>query len=241
MRIFTPLEEFKIREVLTINVLNVWELSIKEIEVIEWLILLIIMSNKRIYNNKIYNNGILIYKMIEVNILKNINLYKEKTGIIVLTVMIYILIGNILGLIPWSSIITLDILVNWIISMSIIIWITYISIRQNKQKSKYIIIIKNIPLLISVMMTLIEIISYMSRSVSLTIRLSSNILGSLVLVKLICSIINLIVETNWSSLISIILVITICIYILEIIVAFVQSYIYSILTTIYLESTVSLH
>lgn len=46
----------------------------------------------------------------------------------------------------------------------------------HKNCSKYIIIIKNIPLLISVMRTLIEIIYYISRSVILTIRLSSNII-----------------------------------------------------------------
>ncbi len=188
----------------------------------------------------------MIYKIIKENVLNTLGIYKNLNSIIIIGIMIYICVSNIIGLLPLTLVLTLDILMNWIISITILCYITRICIRQNKKNSIYIIYVPNIPYLLIIMMGIIECISYISRCISLTIRLSANILGSLVMVKLISCmlwllLVNLYLILSFNSFTSFIFSIMASVYILELFVCFIQSFIFSLLSSVYLLDTIYLN
>ena len=239
----SPLEDLKSRELLEINIWNMIKINITETQLLIITLIIIIKILKEIVLSKnVIRNSyiiwIIIYGIIKDNILNSLGLLRNKNSIIILSIMVYICLSNIIGLLPSTVVLTLDLLMNWLISLSVLLFITIISIRQNRENSIYLILIPNIPIFLIIMMGFIEIISYLSRCISLTIRLSANILGSLVMVKLISCMIWLFFINNLFILLIFIFFITFFVYILELFVCFIQSYIFSLLSSVYLLDSI---
>ncbi len=242
MNSLSPLEDLRVLEL---------KEDLTETLLLLWLIITIIDKYDYILicENELLGNWIkleMIYKIIKENVLNTLGIYKNLNSIIIIGIMIYICVSNIIGLLPLTLVLTLDILMNWIISITILCYITRICIRQNKKNSIYIIYVPNIPYLLIIMMGIIECISYISRCISLTIRLSANILGSLVMVKLISCmlwllLVNLYLILSFNSFTSFIFSIMASVYILELFVCFIQSFIFSLLSSVYLLDTIYLN
>lgn len=186
---------------------------------------------------------------------------KKKYIPILYTLFLFILINNILGLIPYSFTTTSHIIINITMSLSIIIGITIIGFKKHSFKffklfipsglsngpTKYII-----PLIF-----LIEFISYLSRIISLSVRLTANMLSGHILLNLISSysfkliflfplfstieLNNLFVILSYTNLFLIPILILIPFILLELGIAFIQSYVFTVLTSAYIKDIVQLH
>lgn len=239
----SPLEQFKIVPYIRIYN-NYYDFTISNYTF--FLILSIIISIYFIYNrNNIISNkkekiGELIYIKIE-EIIKDM-IGKTKYIPIIYSIFIMILINNIIGLIPYSFTITSHIIYTIYMSITIIIGITILGIRKHKWKfinlfvpsglsnsssTKYII-----PLIF-----IIEIISYLSRIISLSVRLTANMISGHLLLHII---------TNFGIHLSIFLFfipifLLFPIYILEFAVCLIQSYVFTILFVSYIKDVEYLH
>ena len=207
------------------------------------IILLIITINKRqkILPNR---NTIIISKIFEItNNLTNEHINKKQLTYnpLIYTIFTIFTTINIMGLLPYVFTTTSHIIITFSLSLTIIIKTTIRAILTHKTKFFRILTPHSAPLILTPFLVLIETTRYITRAVSLGVRLAANIsAGHLLLAILSNFALNTILTNNY--LLRIIPITALfLIRLLEIIVALIQAYVFTLLTTIYLSDTIKLH
>ena len=163
----------------------------------------------------------------------------------VFTLFIFILVANMLGMFPyfpapgWHSFtITSHIIVTAALAMSV--WLTVLVYGLFKHGFKFfkLFVPSGVPLYILPFVTLIEIISFISRPVSHSVRLFANMLAGHILLKVFAGFIVMLAGALGAAgyLVGILpFAMTLALTALEFLVAFLQAYVFAILTCIYLS------
>lgn len=173
------------------------------------------------------------------------NLIKEQTGSkgleyfgFIFSLFIFILFSNVLGLFPFGFTVTSHILVTFTLSFSVIVGLTIIGFREQKVKFLNLFIPKDVSKIMVPLLVIIEVVSYISRAFSLAIRLFANLMSGHTLLNILSTfVIKLFNKNFFFGIIPFIVVLGICF--LEICLAFLQAYVFMVLTCIYLND--SLH
>ena len=163
---------------------------------------------------------------------------------IVFTVFFYVLISNLLGLIPFSFATTAQLVIAFGLSFSLFIGVTLIGVQKHKLHFLSFFLPSGAPIALAPLLVVIELISYVFRPISLGVRLFANITAGHSLLAIIAgfSWTMLGVQTLGMTLLAIIPVIVIlAIFGLEIAVAFLQAYVFAVLLCIYLKDAIELH
>ena len=246
----SPLEQFLIKPVVRIS--NQWvDFTITNSTIYTIIAIIIIIG---LYNININTNYILKNRwgsIIETIYLKIEEIGKEmipgeyKRYIpLIISIFMFILINNVIGLIPYSFTTTAHIIFTLTMSLTIMIGVTIIGITKHKFKFINLFIpqglnegfIKFIIPLIFV----IEILSYLIRVISLSVRLTANLMSGHTLLKIIANF-GLKYSLSFPILLIIPIFLLCAIYILEIGVAIIQAYVFALLTTTYIKDTELLH
>lgn len=211
----SPLEQFKLKGIYRYNTGYV-DLSITNSTIMTLLGVISIIGIRRIREE--------INKKIE-------EINKEtigKTKYIPLTETIigYVTINNIIGLIPYSYTTTSQIITNITMSMAIIIGITIIGIKEQKIIELFTPV--GVNRIIKPIITIIEIISYVSRIISLSVRLTANMISGHIMLNLITTYGHKINSTVTT-------IIIIPFIILETFIGIIQGYVFTILTSTYIK------
>jgi len=189
--------------------------------------------------------------VVELLYLALLNLIKENIGAkgikyfpFIFIIFIFILFTNLLGMIPYSFTVTSHIVVTFTLSLSIFIGVTLIGLKIHGLHFFSFFVPQGAPKLLLPLLVVIEVISYTARAFSLAIRLFANMMSGHTLLKIIASFGWTLITMGGIALpllsvipIALILAITG----LEIGIAFLQAYVFTILTCIYLNDTIHLH
>lgn len=147
-------------------------------------------------------------------------------------------------MIPYSFTVTSHIVVTFTLSLSIFIGVTLIGLKIHGLHFFSFFVPQGAPKLLLPLLVVIEAISYTARAFSLAIRLFANMMSGHTLLKIIASFGWTLITMGGIALpllsvipIALILAITG----LEIGIAFLQAYVFTILTCIYLNDTIHLH
>lgn len=152
---------------------------------------------------------------------------------IFLTLWFLVLFANIIGMIPYSNTITAQIFLVFSLSLPTFIGINIIGITRHKGNLFYLILPAGAPIGLIPLIAILELISYLIRTLSLTIRLAANMIAGHVLIKiLIYSLLGSL------PLFSIILL---PILLLELVVAFLQGYVFLTLVISYFQDILVPH
>jgi ATP synthase subunit 6 len=162
----------------------------------------------------------------------------------ILSLFFFILLLNLIGLIPYSISVTSHCFITFGFSFSVFVGATFIAIQKHKLKILQILIPVNASVVIAVFLILIELVSYFSRPFSLGLRLFINIMTGHCLLKVIVGFSweLLLISGVYGPLLHFIPVIAlILLIVLEIMVAVIQTYVFIVLTCIYLNDSINLH
>lgn len=162
----------------------------------------------------------------------------------IFTVFIVVLMGNVLGLIPYSFTYTSHIIVTFALAFVIFMMVTIFGIINNGFKFFSLFVPPGVPLPLLVLIVPIEILSFLIRPVTLSVRLFANMVAGHILLKVFAGFgASLLIALGGAGLaIGIVpMLFNVAIYGLELLVAFLQAYIFAILSAIYLKDTVDLH
>jgi F-type H+-transporting ATPase subunit a len=155
----------------------------------------------------------------------------------VFTLFLFILLGNVLGLLPYSFTYTSHIIVNATIAVFIFIAITIIGFARHGLHYFSLFLPKGTPMAVAPFLIPLEILGYFIRPVSLSLRLFANMLAGHILLKVLAGFI-----ISMGLIAGIVpFVAVIGVTLLEIMVALIQAYVFAILTCIYLNDAVHLH
>ena len=155
----------------------------------------------------------------------------------IFSLFVFVLMCNMIGMVPYSFTVTSHIIVTMVLALFIFIAVTVIGFFKHGFKYLSIFVPKGVPVILLPLITIIEIISYLSRPVSLSVRLFANMMAGHTMLKVFGGfVISLGLLGGWLPLSF-----SVALTGLEILVAFLQAYVFAILTCIYLNDALNLH
>jgi F-type H+-transporting ATPase subunit a len=162
----------------------------------------------------------------------------------IFTLFFFVLMGNLLGLLPFAFTYTSHIAVTAALALMVIVFVTIVAIRENGHHffTEYFFP-PGAPKLLAPLIIPVEIISYLSRPVSLSIRLFANMVAGHVMFEVFATFILMLSAAGVLGTVGAIgpLAINVLLVGFELLVAFLQAYVFAILTCIYLHDAVHLH
>ena len=155
----------------------------------------------------------------------------------IFSLFVFVLLCNMVGMLPYSFTVTSHIIVTLIMALFIFFAVTIIGFLKHGFKYLSIFVPSGVPVVLLPLITVIEIISYLSRPVSLSVRLFANMMAGHTMLKVFGGfVISLGLLGGWLPLSF-----SVALTGLEILVAFLQAYVFAILTCIYLNDALNLH
>tara|TARA_B100000446_G_C10387477_1_gene282568 strand:- start:74 stop:703 length:630 start_codon:yes stop_codon:yes gene_type:complete len=198
--------------------------------------LILSIKNKKVIPNRFQIISELLYEFIANMINDNIGHKGKKFFPFIFTLFTFILFGNLLGMLPYSFTFTSHIIVTFVLAMFIFLFITLIGIFMHGFKFFSLFVPKGAPMLMLPLMIPIEIISYLSRPISLSVRLFANMMAGHTMLKIFA---GFIVPLGIFGIAP--LMVDVALTALEVLIAFLQAYVFTILTCIYLNESINLH
>ena len=155
----------------------------------------------------------------------------------IFSLFIFVLFCNMVGMLPYSFTVTSHIIVTLAFAMFIFIGVTILGFVIHGFKYLKIFVPSGVPVVLLPIIMVIEIISYLSRPVSLSVRLFANMMAGHTMMKVFGGfVVSLGIVGGWLPLSF-----SVALTGLEILVAFLQAYVFAILTCIYLNDALNLH
>ena len=154
----------------------------------------------------------------------------------VFTVFMFVLFGNLLGMVPYSFTFTSHIVVTFALAFIIFVGVTILGFVKHGFHFFSFFVPPGTPLPMYPLLIPIEVISYLSRPISLSVRLFANMLAGHTLLKVIAGFV-------WALGVFGILPLAFVVALtgLEILIACLQAYVFTILTCLYINDALHLH
>ena len=161
----------------------------------------------------------------------------------IFTLFFFILLGNLLGLLPFSFTYTSHIAVTFALALMVIVLVTLVALRIHGLHFFTYFFPTGAPKLLAPLIIPVEIISYLSRPVSLSIRLFANMVAGHVMFEVFATFIVMLSGIGALGVLAAAgpLALNVLLMGFELLVAFLQAYVFAILTCIYLHDAVHLH
>jgi F-type H+-transporting ATPase subunit a len=147
----------------------------------------------------------------------------------IMCLFLFIAFANMLGLLPKAFTVTSHIAVTGVLALAVFISVTVIGFVKNGTHFLGLFWVTSAPLVLRPILAVIEVISYFVRPVSHSIRLAGNMMAGHAVIKVFAGFAALALVSPIS-----ILAVT-AMYGLEVLVAFIQAYVFTILTCVYLK------
>ena len=257
MLILSPLEQFQILSLITINIYD-FDLSFTNALLINIIILtgfgIVLYCNSSIKNNTktisffLYPNNWqalieFIYIVISQLVFDLITSNNKKYFPFIVVLFLFILFNNLIGLIPYSFTITSHLVITFALSFSIFIGINIISFKRHNIAMFSLFLPANTTFFLALLLVPIEFISYVAKPISLGVRLFINLMAGHTLLKVIVGFAwnMVLLESIYSISFIIPIIILILLMGLEFSVALIQTYVFITLTCIYINESEVLH
>ena len=155
----------------------------------------------------------------------------------IFTIFMFILVLNLLGLLPYSFTVTSHIIVTFALAAVVFVGVTIIGFIRNGAGFLRLFVPSGVPWWLLPIIVVIELISYLIRPISHSVRLFANMMaGHTVLAVFGGFVVALGILAGWMPLAFIVAMIG-----LELIIAILQAYVFAILTCIYLNDAFHVH
>ncbi|WP_166417246.1 F0F1 ATP synthase subunit A [Cochlodiniinecator piscidefendens] len=148
----------------------------------------------------------------------------------IMTLFMFIVFANFLGLLPFSFTTTSHIAVTAILAMLVFLTVTIVGFVKNGTAFLGLFWVSSAPLALRPVLAIIELISYFVRPVSHSIRLAGNVMAGHAVIKVFAGFAGALGMFAFLPIFAITAV-----YALEVLVAFIQAYVFTILTCVYLK------
>jgi len=149
----------------------------------------------------------------------------------VLTLFVFILFANVLGLVPYAFTVTSHIIITLALALTVFIGATIIGFIRNGAGYLKLFVPSGVPVLLLPLVVVIEIVSYFIRPMSLSIRLFANMMAGHMMLKVMAGFVVMLgVTAGWLPLAAMVGLMG-----LELLVAALQAYVFALLTCMYLS------
>jgi F-type H+-transporting ATPase subunit a len=249
----SPLEQFEVTNILSLQfpIFGYFTLTLTNLALYSIIILILTLGLHFLGNNE---NKLIpskwslvlesIYATLSGIVKDQIGSHNERYFPFIYSLFFFILIANLIGNIPYNYTITTSIIVSIGTSVTIFIGVTLLGLITKKITFFSHFVPEGCPLALAPLLSLIELISYTARAFSLGIRLFANLVGGHSLLKILSTFLLKFFKSE-NLFISIIAVVPFSIFcalsLLELAVSFIQSYVFTVLTSSYIKEALESH
>ncbi len=197
-------------------------------------------SGAKIVPGRLQSAAEMLYEFIAGMVRENVGDEGKKYFPFFFTLFMFVLFGNLAGLIPGAFTFTSHIVVTFTMALIIFVTITLIGIARHGTHFLSLFFPSGAPLATAPILIPIEVISYMSRPISLSVRLFANMTVGHIIVKIFA---GFVISLGAFFVIPGVVPFSVLVGImaLEFFVAALQAYIFTILACIYLHDAIHLH
>jgi F-type H+-transporting ATPase subunit a len=158
----------------------------------------------------------------------------------VFTLFMFVLFANLIGLIPFSFTVTSQLIVTAILALTVFLIVVIYGLWKNGWHFVTLFVPKGVPVYFLPMIVPIEVLSFLSRPVSHSVRLFANMLAGHITLQVFAAFIIMLAGAGVLGVFgaTIPFIMVVLLFALELLVAFVQAYVFAILTCIYLNDAI---
>jgi F-type H+-transporting ATPase subunit a len=155
----------------------------------------------------------------------------------VFTLFMFILFCNLIGMVPFAFTVTSHIIVTFVMAAVVFLGVTVIGFIRHGTHFLKLFVPSGVPIFLLPLLVVIELLSYLTRPISLSVRLFANMMAGHTMLKVFGGfVVALGVLAGWAPLAFVVALTG-----LEIGIAILQAYVFAILTCIYLNDAINLH
>lgn len=251
--LFSPLEQFQILPLFIIQIGKI-DFSITNFTIIcflgfgSFLVILISLLSK---DNSFFIIPNRIQFLIESIYVLIYNLLQDNVGSkgreffpFIFTLFVFILFSNLIGLVPYSFTITSHFIVTFSLALMVFIGVNLIGVKNHGLNILSLFLPSGLSVSLALLLVPIEFISHVFKPISLSLRLFANMMAGHTLLKVIAGFAWAMISAGSLSLLILHVVplgIVVILFGLELAVAFIQAYVFTILSCLYLNDSINLH
>lgn len=239
-----PFAQFEIKTLFPIEILGGIDLSFTNASL--YMVITVILASVfmkvafrrgELVPGRLQNTGEMLYEFVNNMLRDSIGPQGRQYFPFVFSLFLMILIGNLIGLVPGAFTFTSHIAVTGALALFVIGMVTFLGFAKHGVKFLQLFVPPGVPGPLLPLISVIELISYLSRPLSLSVRLFANMMAGHAVLKIFAF---FCVQMGVAFAIFPALMNT-AIFAFEVLVAFLQAYVFAILTCIYLRDVVELH
>ena len=234
----SPLEQFTIQRIFEMKIGNIdislTNSSVMMIAVLVILNVFLIYATKRksVVPGRLQSIAEMSYEMIYNTTQSNLGNNGKRLFPLVYSLFMFILLCNMLGLIPYSFTVTSHIIVTFALAFGVFLLATIMGFVINGHKYLRLFLPKGVPIFLIPILVPIEIVSYISRPISLAVRLAANMMAGHTIIKVFAMFVVTLGIWGIAPLLFIVVL-----YVLETLIAFLQAYVFAVLTCLYINDS----
>jgi F-type H+-transporting ATPase subunit a len=198
--------------------------------------------NKKLVPDRLQAIGELSYKLIADMIENNTGRHGQQYFPFVFSIFLFILTGNLVGMIPGMFTFTSHIIVTFSLATMVLLFVTIIGFVRHGMKFFSIFAPSGLPKALMPPLVIVELLSYFIRPISLSIRLFANMMAGHTIMKVFAGFVPMLGTISGGAILGIApMAANVILTGFEIVVSLLQAYIFTILTCVYLRDAVHLH
>lgn len=195
------------------------------------------LKSQQVVPSRFQVSAELIYIMIISMLDQNIGEKGRKFTPIIFSLFIFILLCNLLGMIPYGFTVTSHIAITFSLAIIVFLFITIVGFVNHGMHFLSLFLPEGVPLWLAPVMIVLELFAYLARPISLSLRLAANMVAGHILLKVMAGFaVSLVIFLKFLPIPIIVTLIG-----FEIFVAILQAYIFTILSCVYLSDAINLH
>lgn len=241
-----PLHQFEIRHIVPIHIGDL-DLSFTNSSLFMAVSAILVtaflvggMSNARLVPGRLQSMAELVYEFVAGMVRDNVGNEGKQYFPFVFTLFMFILFGNLIGMVPYSFTFTSHIVVTFAMALVVFLGVTVIGLVRHGAHFFSLFVPPGVPKVMLIILVPIEIISYVIRPVTLSVRLFANMMAGHTMLVIFAGFVTGL--GTYFVLPGVLpLAATTAFMFLEVLVAVLQAYVFTILTCIYLHDAVHLH
>lgn len=155
----------------------------------------------------------------------------------VFSIFMFVLVANLLGLFPYFFTVTSHIIVTFALAMLVIGTVIVYGFWKHGLGFLKLFVPQGVPVALAPLVVAIEVVSFLSRPISLSVRLFANMLAGHITLKVFAGFVTSLSALGIAGVAGAVLLLamTVALTALELLVAFLQAYVFAVLTCMYLN------
>lgn len=243
--VIDPIHQFEINRIVPIKIFGVdasfTNASLFMVVVLAaiWFIMVWGTRSKSLVPGRLQSAAEMAYEFVASTVRGTAGEHGMKFFPLVFSIFMFVIMSNMIGLIPYTFTVTSQIIVTFALAALVILTVIIYGVYKHGAHWLHLFVPSGVSPLLLPFLVLIEVISFVSRPISLSVRLFANMLAGHITLKVFAGFVTMLLGAGaWAALSPLPLAAIVLLTAFELLVAVLQAYVFAILTCVYLNDAI---